>query len=215
MDCLYCQFWLNLLKSILLKSFTVFVENLFRIPFFVVELSLLICENQTYHFQRWLILWFLLFVNTKSTQVGDGDDLLHIGILMTVSKLITRVFKFGFYMLKLKTSNKRKFWNEELKKCNMSFISFMKDRSFSQEGLQLPSSYHFLFDILNSNTIFQILLLNLLGILSFTYDINPPSSFLRKTGSLKISHLFQFVIIDKQNFLIELILRYLTITILD
>ena len=123
-------------------------------------------------------------------QVGDGDDLQHIGILMTVSKLITRFFKFGFYMLKLKTPNKRKFWNEELKKCNVSFISFMKDRSFSQDGLQLPSSYHFLFDILNSNTIFQILLLNLLGILSFAYDINPPSSFLRKTGSLKISHLF-------------------------
>ena len=123
-------------------------------------------------------------------QVGNGDDFQHIGILMTVSKLITRFFKFGFYMLKLKTPNKRKFWNEELKKCNMSFISFMKDRSFSQDGLQLPSSYHFLFDILNSNTIFQILLLNLLGILSFTYDTNPPSSFPRKTRSLKMSHLF-------------------------
>ena len=57
-------------------------------------------------------------------QVGDDNDLQHVGILMTLSKskLFSRFLKSGFSVDKLKSPNKRKFLHEELKKFNESFI---------------------------------------------------------------------------------------------
>ena len=72
---------------------------------------------------------------------------------LSKSKLLSRFLKFGFSVNNLKSPNKRKFSYEELKKFNESFISFMKGSSFCEGGLQFPSSNHFLFEILNSNTI--------------------------------------------------------------
>ena len=99
---------------------------------------------------------------------------------LSKSKLLSRFLKSGFSTDKLKSPNNRKFSYEELKKFNASFISFMKDNSFCESGLQFPSSYHFLFVILNSNTILSDPSLksheftNLLGIPTFMNNIRPP-----------------------------------------
>ena len=77
-----------------------------------------------------------LFVNIKSMEVGDDSYLKHVRILMKLfkSKLLSRVFKFGFSADKLKSPNKSKFSYEELNKFNESFISFMKNSSFCEGG---------------------------------------------------------------------------------
>ena len=69
-----------------------------------------------------------LFVNVESMQVGDDKDLQHVEILMRMSKakLLSRFLKSGFSVDKLKSSNKRNFSNEDLKKFTDSFISLMK-----------------------------------------------------------------------------------------
>lgn len=76
---------------------------------------------------------------------------------------------------------------EELKAFNVRFISFMKDNLFCEGGLQFLSSKHFLFKILNSNSITSDPLksyefIDLSGIPSFTHI--PPFLFL---SFLKIS----------------------------
>ena len=80
---------------------------------------------------------FFLLVNIKSMQVGDDNDLWHVGIFMRFSKseLLSRFLKFRFSVENLKSPNKKKFSYEELKKFNESFISFMKDSSFCEGGL--------------------------------------------------------------------------------
>lgn len=54
---------------------------------------------------------------------------------MRLSKFLGEFFEFGFSLVKLKLSGKRKFWYEELKMFNASLISFMKDSSFCERGL--------------------------------------------------------------------------------
>ena len=99
---------------------------------------------------------------------------------LSKSKLLSRFFKFGFSVDKLKSPNKRKFSHEELKKFNESFISFMKDNSFCEGGLYVSSSNRFLFEILNSNTknlnpsLKSYEFINLPGIHPLTYSKRPP-----------------------------------------
>ena len=99
---------------------------------------------------------------------------------LSKSKLLSKFLKLGFSVDKLKSPNKRKFSDEELKNFNESFISFMKDSSFCERGLYVSSGNHFLFEILNSNTknldpsLKSYEFINLPGIPPLTYSKRPP-----------------------------------------
>ena len=140
------------LYSLCRKSFWRFFYLLFFVKWFF-----LIYENLTSQVQSFkdFIKRIFLFVNIKSVQVGDDNDLQHVGILMRLSKskLSSRFSKFVFSVDKLKSPNKKKSAYEELNMFNESFISFMKESSFCEGGLSFPSSNHFLFEMLISNTI--------------------------------------------------------------
>ena len=56
-------------------------------------------------------------------------------------------------MDKLKSPSKTNFSYIGLKKFKARFNSLINDRSFCEEGLELPNSSNFLFDTLNSNKI--------------------------------------------------------------